>query len=395
MDAQADSDEEFVVVSTSDDTETPSYPGAVLPQASRLKSNAKLFVKSIRFLPSLLGGRTQTLGTSEAHTRKYSETKRGRNAAEQLVNNYYNSYHITGGFGGSGGEGFDKGGDGGTGQGPTVYFGQPQARESSEFRTIRLGDVKLVKEVVVGGQRQGLALTQPIIKTTEFKEAANYLSHIFRNLLTDYINCAVWIRSLTGELCLDLILGGPETIIEFTSWEEVLPRLVNISLDAPDSEDIIISSLSEEQYHKLCCEPPIARFQWFQVSTKHPVGLGVFRSTSQHGMWVRIAKFLVIAEEELCWNWNQDGAGELLPNLWIRLHLSLSSYEFRRAWLGQANRIFAQLEEELDVEDYVCVYEVQFILRIVDPRHIPEGYLFICPPENFRTDNEAHATLYQ
>ncbi|KAF7353279.1 hypothetical protein MSAN_01515800 [Mycena sanguinolenta] len=155
MDPQADSDEDFIVLSPSDYTESASHPGAVLPQASGLKSNAKLFVESIRFLPSLLGGRTQTLGTGEAHTRKYSEPKRGRNAAEQLINNYYSSYHITGGFGGSGGEGGDRGGDGGTGQGPTVYFGQPEARESSEFRTIRLGDVKLVKEVVVGHQRQG------------------------------------------------------------------------------------------------------------------------------------------------------------------------------------------------------------------------------------------------
>ncbi|KAF7353143.1 hypothetical protein MSAN_01501800 [Mycena sanguinolenta] len=141
------SDEDFVVLSTSDWPESTLYPGAPLPQAGRLKSNAKLFVKSMGFLPSLLGARVpefQASGTARTDTRKYTETKPGRRAAEHTVN-YYN-YHITGGFGGSGGEGRDQGGDGGTGQGPTIYFSQLQARESSAFRTIPLGDINLIKE---------------------------------------------------------------------------------------------------------------------------------------------------------------------------------------------------------------------------------------------------------
>ncbi|KAF7353162.1 hypothetical protein MSAN_01503700 [Mycena sanguinolenta] len=44
----------------------------------------------------------------------------------------------------------------------------------------------------------------------------------------------------------------------------------------------------------------------------------------------------------------------------------------------------------------VCVNEVVFTLRLVDDHHInPDGYLFVCPPEDFRIGTQAHANLYQ
>ncbi|KAF7353291.1 hypothetical protein MSAN_01517100 [Mycena sanguinolenta] len=181
MGLQAESDEEFIVLSTSDYAhwESASYvllahshlnlePGAVSPDASRHPKNAEPFIKPFSFLPSLLRGSFKISGISEARTRKYSETKPRREATEHTVNKYYN-YHITGGFGGSGGEGGDQGGDGGTGQGPTVYFGQPQAQEQSDFRTIRRGDLKLLKEVrlstesgIVGRQSQAVGVRRAV-----------------------------------------------------------------------------------------------------------------------------------------------------------------------------------------------------------------------------------------
>ncbi|KAF7353164.1 hypothetical protein MSAN_01503900 [Mycena sanguinolenta] len=179
MGPQAESDDEFIVLSTSDyaDSESTPYvllaqshlnlkPGVVPPHASRHPKNVEPFIKPFSFLPSLLRGSFKISGISEARTRKYSEPKPRRQAAEHTVNKYYN-YHITGGFGGSGGEGGDQGGDGGTGHGPTVYFGQPEAREPSDFQTIRLGDLKLTKEIclspqsgVVGRQSRGLGVRQ-------------------------------------------------------------------------------------------------------------------------------------------------------------------------------------------------------------------------------------------
>ncbi|KAF7353330.1 hypothetical protein MSAN_01521200 [Mycena sanguinolenta] len=52
------------------------------------------------------------------------------------------------GVGGAGGVGHDKGigGDGGAGHGPTLNFYSSSQEEQSEFRTIRLGDIKLRKQ---------------------------------------------------------------------------------------------------------------------------------------------------------------------------------------------------------------------------------------------------------
>ncbi|KAF7353249.1 hypothetical protein MSAN_01512700 [Mycena sanguinolenta] len=391
MDPQADSDEEFVVLSTSDYTESPSYARA---QAGGLESNAKLFVKSIGSLPSLLGARVtefQASGTARTDTRKYSETRPGRDTVEQLVNNYYN-YHITGGFGGSGGEGRDQGGEGGIGQGPNVYFGQPQERELS-------GDINLIKEFkemcsspqssLVGRQIPGASVRRVYTAKVEGRESdhmtvaiyqgdgaeetwnqhlANYESIRHPNIVqlygleaTNYIysvmgspmETSAWIRPSKGELCLDLAQGGPETSSEQLSWWRFdLLRLENVTVDAPDSEAIIISSLSEDQYHKLCSQPSIAQEHWFQVSAGHPVGPGIFLTDSQYGSCVRITERLQILPEELHWD-NYAGGTP------------------------------------------VCVDYVRFSLRITDKRSIPDGYLFVCPARDFRTNNKAHANLYQ
>ncbi|KAF7337274.1 hypothetical protein MSAN_02279900 [Mycena sanguinolenta] len=481
MDPQVDSDEEFIVLSTSDYTESASYAFA---QAGGLKGNAKLFVKSIGFLPSLLGARVtefQASGTARTHIRKYSETMRRQIADHRSVTNY--NYIINGGRGGSGGEGGDQGGDGGAGHGPTVNFGQPQAREVSAFRTIRLGDIKLIKEFkeihfgVVDRPTSGASVRRvykakleghesdhmtvamyegagaeeawsqdlakyeivrhpnviqlygvvstkglyamvfhdelipftqflrrfqhsPILSTyiLGFWDAVNYAFNVFPKSSIDYI---IWVRPPTGELCLDLAPSAPGMGIELGRWWNIhILRLENISLDAPDSEDIIITTLSEDQYHTICTEPPIAQFHFFQVSTQHPVGPGIFWWDSQHGTCVRIMEPLILLDEELCWNSNQDEAGELYGSyrtcpLRLELPLSFSSYPIKKAWLAQANCIFAEPEEEAHVEDYVCVYQVLFTLRVENDHHIdPKGYLFVCPVQDFRISTK-NANLYQ
>ncbi|KAF7337251.1 hypothetical protein MSAN_02277600 [Mycena sanguinolenta] len=498
MDLHPDSDPEIIVLSTSDTKSTP-YPAVVSLEASRRARKAKPFIKSFGFLSSLRRESFKTSGIRKTRTRKYWETKPGRQVTEHTVNKYYN-YHITGGFGGSGGEGGNQGGDGGTGQGPTVYFGQPQEREPS-------GDINLIKEMrsspqssLVGrrtpvasvrrvykakleGRESGNmtvalyegdgaeeawkqhltkyeAVRHPnimqlyglvsskglyamvfhdellpyrqfrrrfehlpvlstyvmayctIIETTEYTEAVNYISNVFpKSSIVEDCKSQIWIRPRTGELCLDLVPGGPETTARLALWSRIhVSRLENVTLDAPDSEEIIISSLSEDQYHKACSRFPVAKLRSFQVSTEHPVGPGIFRSDSQYGTWVRITEPLVIPEEELHWDTYTGGVpGELLPDSWIRcdsgqactfevrLQLLFWQYEIQEAWLAQANRMFTELEKNVHVEDYVCAGDIQFILRCSpNKRHInPEGYLFVCPAQDLRTGNEAHANLYQ
>ncbi|KAF7353165.1 hypothetical protein MSAN_01504000 [Mycena sanguinolenta] len=164
MDPQADPDTEFMVESTSEHTESALYDFFVSAVVLWLNfTPLKIFQRPLspgrraqkqcqtqinRFSPSFLGARVteiQLSGTARTQIRKYLETMRRQIADQRSVTNY--NYYITGGFGGSGGEGQGRGGDGGVGHGPTVYFGQPQAQEPSEFQKIRLGDVRLIKEV--------------------------------------------------------------------------------------------------------------------------------------------------------------------------------------------------------------------------------------------------------
>ncbi|KAF7353261.1 hypothetical protein MSAN_01514000 [Mycena sanguinolenta] len=221
-----------------------------------------------------------------------------------------------------------------------------------------------------------------IVKTTEFKEATNYIKRLFRNLYPmDYDDLSIWIRPPAGELCLELAPGGPETSFELARWwESHVLRLDNVSLETPDSEDMIISSLSEDHYHRLY---------------------------SQRGTCVGITKPLVLPKEELRWYQYGGAPSEVLPNSWIRyesrrrrilkleLQLWLPVYKLPNPWLVQANRIFAEIEEETHVEDYVCVDYLRFSLRIADECHIPEGYLFICPPQDLCTGTEPHVNSYQ
>ncbi|KAF7330727.1 hypothetical protein MSAN_02445300 [Mycena sanguinolenta] len=115
----------------------------------------------------------------------------------------------------------------------------------------------------------------------------------------------------------------------------------------------------------------------------------------------------ILPEEELHWENHGRVPDALLPNSWIRydssqtssLQLELQAIfllrEFQKSWVAQANHIFAELEEVAHVEDYVCIDEVQFMLRIADKHHIPGGYLFVCPPQDFRTGTEPHVNVYQ
>ncbi|KAF7330729.1 hypothetical protein MSAN_02445500 [Mycena sanguinolenta] len=80
---------------------------------------------------------------------------------------------------------------------------------------------------------------------------------------------------------------------------------------------------------------------------------------------------------------------DLVLDLWF------PPFEARKAWLAQANHIFTELQELEHVKDYVCVYQVQFILRIPYKHDIPEGYLFVCPLRDFHTNTKPHANLYQ
>ncbi|KAF7337208.1 hypothetical protein MSAN_02273200 [Mycena sanguinolenta] len=525
MDPQGDSEADFIVVSTSDCTESSLYSSTVFPQASGLTRNAKFFVNSIPSLPSFLGGmrvtELQTSETSRTPTRNYSETI-DMQAVDRLVTNY--NYYISGGVGGRGGDAQDKGtgGGGGAGHGPTFnVYNSSQGSLSPFFRTIHLGDIKLKEKICLDGQsglicrrNRGAAVrrmysaelvahesgrgtervtvalyegddaekewqqdhakyeeirhpnilqlyglvntkklcaivfheelipykqflhrfeSSPILTTyilgyclTEWAEAVDYHRSNFpmANLEGVYDELPLWIRPATGQLCVDLRLGqGRDNILLNILQEESILRLENISLDDPNAEALVISSLDTNKYHELCYDDPIAQFRRFSISPRRPIWcwLTLYQLDSERGTLLMHTKPLDFGPEvELAWGIYGVREHEVLPNSWMRylgfkllfnpsltffafsrhdahqahdLYLHLSVYGNSSAfWLAQANYIFSQLQTASDFEDYVLLNQVVFRLRCLhnlSNTQQPDGYLFVCPAEDFRAEENS------
>ncbi|KAJ7821205.1 hypothetical protein B0H14DRAFT_1335823 [Mycena olivaceomarginata] len=200
----------------------------------------------------------------------------------------------------------------------------------------------------------------------------------------------------------------------FVKWPLVeMLRSESVSMDDPDAEAAIISTLSGDTYHKLCSEPPLAQLRILPVSNQLPVRLGtimIFSSNSQYGTLSRIIEPLPIrlgcesSIANLQYHCGRDyHGGDVLANSWIRfgshqvhtLNLSARvrrSDEACKSWLTQATGIFTQLQITSRLENYVFVRGIQFTLRLLRHTyntHEPDGYLFVCPPENFRTGPDA------
>ncbi|KAJ6464395.1 hypothetical protein C8R45DRAFT_498925 [Mycena sanguinolenta] len=269
--------------------------------------------------------------------------------------------------------------------------------------------------------------------TTQFDEVIEYLlsQGIFQERPwnrgpSEY---SLWIRPSTGELCLDLI--HTSNTFELPERESFQVRqLENVSLDDPNAEAAIISKFNEDEYHQLCSVYPIAQNWTFYVSTELSIQLvpTIFRSIEpesisfdsdsfEPGTWIKTAEAPdVCYEPELLWEQYGGVQGDVLPNSWTRyyfgfnvVHLTshiLSRYDFCpgdslrllmeiyyppgtfRFWLAQANYIFTELQALLDLRDFFCAVHVTFRLELVREcrTHFnqPRGYLFVCPPEDFR-----------
>ncbi|KAJ6464369.1 hypothetical protein C8R45DRAFT_1023831 [Mycena sanguinolenta] len=233
----------------------------------------------------------------------------------------------------------------------------------------------------------------------EWHDALDYFNSTFPTHTLAPDEWSAWIDPTTGELCVDFT-QKQETDIEFPWWEEsIKPRVENVSLDDPSAEAVIILNLNVNQYHQLCCWRPQADFRRFEASAEHLIGPAIFWSDSQHGICLRITEPLDLPnEQELRWGGYGTVEGVVLSNSWIRydspralcLEISvwlLCSPELQKVWLAQANHIFSQFQSMPHLEDYVLPDMASFILRCspnTSDTQQPKGYLFVCPPEDFR-----------
>ncbi|KAF7366842.1 hypothetical protein MSAN_00942700 [Mycena sanguinolenta] len=153
------------------------------------------------------------------------------------------------------------------------------------------------------------------------------------------------------------------------------------------------------QYHRICYWN-LGQHQRFDLPASTIVNIGaVFRCSGRPLENSDEIAFFPSAEAPYLGSWatfRGGGAREIMPNGWTRfqsrdvinstLHLSCSMLSDRNTWLSQANHIFHRLQIVSNFADYVVVDFIRFDLDILQTTgKSPEGFLFLCPEEDFRT----------
>ncbi|KAJ7469386.1 hypothetical protein B0H11DRAFT_2283845 [Mycena galericulata] len=90
------------------------------------------------------------------------------------------------------------------------------------------------------------------------------------------------------------------------------------------------------------------------------------------------------AEEYFDSVFHKDLSNDVAPYESISLKIKFDRPE---SWLSQANRIFEQLNVTCKKENYALVSDVEFEFSVPHDffsAPLPHGYLFVCPPEDFR-----------
>ncbi|KAF7377018.1 hypothetical protein MSAN_00119800 [Mycena sanguinolenta] len=237
---------------------------------------------------------------------------------------------------------------------------------------------------------------------TLLQEVYNYIYSAFQRALWSS-QCTPWIRHSTGRLCIELT---PASDILWLDGQPpkapALPRLPSLSANA-ETITAFIDSLTLEQYHRMCYWN-LAQNQHFVLFASTTVNLGtVFRCSSDPlENSIEIASLPISAPVLGDWMTFEGRTGGVTFNGWTRFQsgdvfnrtLSILVYlpwkSNPEAWLSQANHIFRRLNITSNFEDYVLLHNIQFQLDIPetagDP---PEGFLFLCPKEDFRTGSSS------
>ncbi|KAJ7369192.1 hypothetical protein DFH08DRAFT_833295 [Mycena albidolilacea] len=233
----------------------------------------------------------------------------------------------------------------------------------------------------------------------ELREALRYCSSM--DIDMDH---SIWIRPATGELCVNLV-RDTGAVVGFSAKVEV-PRMKNVSLDDPHAESAIISAFDEVDYYNALCVLS-AHFTAISVSIEILMPLGTIFRLDSPLKASRITDPLGI-DTNLDIHLEHDG--EVLPGAWIRFDSNRAQYpEFKlsaytrpkvnhKFWMAQANHIFAKLETTSNFENYVVVHRIEFILKCLPNTcntREPEGYLFVCPAEEFRLGPDSFQWPYR
>jgi hypothetical protein len=141
--------------------------------------------------------------------------------------------------------------------------------------------------------------------------------------IQDDFNCTFWIRRSTGRVCADLVPGN-FMLGRFTSHER--PTLDQwqrlFSLDVRHMEDMVIDSLTLQQFHAICCWN--RSYRWDVSMNERTVHLGAILVKSG-GNWDYLDEVVSPCNIRILPHWKafdrwQDMStrGEVTENGWTR-----------------------------------------------------------------------------
>ncbi|KAF7364453.1 hypothetical protein MSAN_01106400 [Mycena sanguinolenta] len=196
-----------------------------------------------------------------------------------------------------------------------------------------------------------------------------------------------WIRRSTGRLCMEFHTEFHSATEYFPGPRERPPPQSILSLQDPNQESLIISSLGYPEWHSLC-ESYLYQYRSNYVSVRAEVTLGSiihWPSGSRIEHAIEIASATEVQNEWSGWHRAMEEDDSAIRDVFGKA-LYLDKRISAAPWLAQANYIFSQLKINLNHEDFNLVNRVLFTLKIgKTAQNPPDGYLFLCSPKDFET----------
>ncbi|KAK7046420.1 hypothetical protein R3P38DRAFT_2873713 [Favolaschia claudopus] len=230
----------------------------------------------------------------------------------------------------------------------------------------------------------------------EFEMHGAYLAWAMHTALLSTLHCTLWIRPVTGQLCIELSrpAGSQGLIIQARADEyqdrPLSPSLPDNHLLTPLQKSQLIAFLTLAEYH-LICERYLPQSDFVPISRNSTVRLGsiINRSTEP-------AEEVAILEDCKAEMHPLDSEGDLdaieLENGRTRIHFGSpdrpailrQSISLVRptasTWLSQVNYILAHLGSDMNSNHYAYVHQVKYIYRLSpsESRPLPsKAFLFL------------------
>ncbi|KAJ7121934.1 hypothetical protein C8R46DRAFT_105497 [Mycena filopes] len=227
------------------------------------------------------------------------------------------------------------------------------------------------------------------------------LGRMIKSLLQHNVHPTLWVRRSTGMLSIELLLSessprGPQ-VPKFVFELSSSPDMAEMILGSADPDTMASRGLSLPQYHGIC-NTGFPSYRHASVSPSATVTLAGVTSRAKEFenprplTWVRDA--------DICSRsgWCSHYEGVLTPSGFTRFnsvdvsremciaHFTVATDELKAvAWLSQANHIFHRVGITASLEDYLLVHYTVFTVNLsYATANMPQGYLFLCPLEDFQ-----------